>query len=212
LPACLQAHPIEEGYVMANGEFNHRLSDYIVVVRGIITREKCQEVINLYSDSPEWRWAETTSGINLDHRKVRQVRISDHAVKQRSPQHGTMDNEIFEVMVKAKALYFKTLSERRGVKHLPQISSDEGYVLLHYKEGYYFKEHCDHGSGMTRSLTCTLNISDDHDGGLFRFLRGEFDVRLNAGDAVLFPSSFLFPHEVTEITRGERHAIVTWFA
>jgi predicted 2-oxoglutarate/Fe(II)-dependent dioxygenase YbiX len=197
---------------MANGEFNHRLSDYIVVIRGIISKEKCQEVIDLYAASPEWDWASTTKGINLSHRKVQEVRISDPRVKQRSPQHSAMDGEVFRIMAKAKDTYLKTLSERRGVEHLPKISSDEGYNLLHYKEGYYFKEHCDHGTGMTRVLTCTLNISDDHDGGLFRFLRGEFDVRLNAGDAVLFPSSFLFPHEVTEITRGERHAIVTWFA
>jgi predicted 2-oxoglutarate/Fe(II)-dependent dioxygenase YbiX len=197
---------------MANGEFNHRLSDYIVVIRGIISKEKCREIIDLYAASPDWGWASTTNGIELSHRKVQEVRISDPGVKQRSPQHSAMDGEVFRIMAKAKDTYLKTLSERRGVKHLPQISSDEGYVLLHYKEGYYFKEHCDHGTGMTRVMTCTLNLSDDHDGGLFRFLRGEFDVRLNAGDAVLFPSSFLFPHEVTEITRGERHAIVTWFA
>jgi len=197
---------------MANGEFNHRLSDYIVVLRGIISTEKCQQILDLYKENLEWEWAQTTSGLNLDQRKVKQIRISDASVKRQGDKYVKMDNYIFEIMARAKDTYLKTLSERRGILHLPEINSDEGYVLLHYAQGYYFKEHCDHGTGMTRVLTCTLNLSDDHDGGLFRFLRGEFDVRLNAGDAVLFPSSFLFPHEVTEITRGERHAIVTWFA
>ena len=196
---------------MANGEFNHRLSDYIVVIRGIISREMCQQVIDLYKDNPKWDWALTTGGLTLDTRKVKQVRISDPAVLQQGSQYKKMDAEIFKVMSKAKDMYIQTLTEKRGIKHLPEINSDEGYQLLHYAEGYYFKEHCDNSGGMSRILTCTLNISDDHDGGLFRFLRGEFDVRLNAGDAVLFPSNFLFPHEVTEITRGERHAIVTWF-
>lgn len=196
---------------MANGEFNHRLSDYIVVIRGIISKEMCQQVIDLYKDNLDWQWASTTAGTNLDHRKVKEIKISDPSVRSLSQKHDKMDGEIFKIMSKAKEMYIETLTDKRGIKHIPQISVDEGYQLLHYAEGYYFKEHCDHGTGMTRVLTCTLNISDDHDGGLFRFLRGEFDVRLNAGDAVLFPSNFLFPHEVTEITRGERHSIVTWF-
>jgi hypothetical protein len=196
---------------MANGEFNHRLSDYIVVIRGIISKEMCQEVVDLYKDNEKWDWAGIASGLDLDQRKVKQMWISHDSVSGQGEKFKAMDERVFKVMSKAKDVYLKTLIEKRGIKHVPDINSDEGYQMLHYSEGYYFKEHCDNGGGMSRVLTCTLNISDDHDGGLFRFLRGEFDVRLNAGDAVLFPSNFMFPHEVTEITRGERHAIVTWF-
>jgi hypothetical protein len=196
---------------MANGEFNHRLSDYIVVIRGIISKEMCQQVIDLYKDNEKWDWAGTIGGLNLDRRKVRQMWISHNDVSGQGKTFKAMDGEIFKVMSKAKDIYIETLAKKRGIEHVPNISSDEGYQILHYSEGYYFKEHCDNSGGMSRVLTCTLNISDDHEGGLFRFLRGEFDVRLNAGDAVLFPSNFMFPHEVTEITRGERHAIVTWF-
>jgi len=196
---------------MANGEFNHRLSDYIVVIRGIISKEMCQQVVDLYKDNSKWDWAGLSGGTNLDERKVKQMWISDESVTQQGEQYIKMDEEIFKVMSKAKDIYIETIQKKRGIAHIPSISADEGYQILHYAEGYYFKEHCDQGSGMTRVLTCTLNISDNHDGGLFRFLRGEFDVRLNAGDAVLFPSNFMFPHEVTEITRGERHSIVTWF-
>ena len=196
---------------MANGEFNHRLSDYIVVIRGIISKEMCQQVVDLYKDNSKWDWAGVSGGTNLDTRKVKQMWISDESVTQQGEQYIKMDEEIFKVMSKAKDIYIETIQKKRGIAHIPSISADEGYQILHYAEGYYFKEHCDQGSGMTRVLTCTLNISDNHDGGLFRFLRGEFDVRLNAGDAVLFPSNFMFPNEVTEITRGERHSIVTWF-
>jgi predicted 2-oxoglutarate/Fe(II)-dependent dioxygenase YbiX len=27
---------------------------------------------------------------------------------------------------------------------------------------------------------------------------------------VLFPSSFMFPHEILEVTSGTRYAVVTW--
>ena len=197
---------------MANGEFNHRLSDYIVVIRGIISKEMCQQIVDLYKDSGLWDWGKITNGVvDLDMRKVKQIWLSSPQIRDKDERYNKMDKEIFKIMSKAKDKYIETLEKNRGIEYLPTIKSDEGYQILHYPEGYYFKEHCDDNGGMSRVLTCTLNISDDHDGGLFRFLRGEFDVRLNAGDAVLFPSNFMFPHEVTEITRGERYSVVTWF-
>lgn len=196
---------------MSDQSYNHRLSDFIVVLRGVTTKETCDQIIQTYKDHVGWDWALTTGGLNLEHRKVRQLNISDAQIRLQDVRYAEMDARVFDIVSKAKDMYIKTLLEKRNIKHLPEISSDEGYQLLHYAEGYYFKEHCDEGTNMGRVLTCTLNLSDDHDGGLFRFLRGEFDVRLKAGDAVLFPSSFLFPHEVTQITRGERHSIVTWF-
>lgn len=196
---------------MTDELFNHRLSEFIVVIRGLAPKDVCQEILDLYREDPNWRWAQTQAGLNLDQRKVKELCLSSPEVCQQSEKHQTWDSKLFFLMAKAKDIYLKTLVDKRGVKHLPEVVSDEGYNLLHYAEGYYFKEHCDEGPNMGRVLTCTLNLSDDHDGGTFRFLRGAFDVRLKAGDAVLFPSSFLFPHEVTQITRGERYAIVTWF-
>lgn len=196
---------------MSDGAFNHRLSDFIVVIRNLVTREWCDHILHTYKDHPDWSWALTAGGLDLSHRKVRQMYISSDVVKQQDQRYAEMDAKVFDVISKAKDFYMNTLSEKRGMKYMPPVSSDEGYQILHYAEGYYFKEHCDDGVGMSRLLTCTLNLSDDHDGGLFRFLRGEFDVRLNAGDAVLFPSNFMFPHEITPITRGDRYSIVTWF-
>lgn len=196
---------------MANGEFNHRLSDFIVVMRGLISKEKCQEIIDLYKKYEGWDWAKADGKVNLDRRKVKQIWISNPALKSQEVDFDKMDNEVFNIMSKAQTIYGDTLLNKRNIRHLPDISEDEGYQILHYSEGYYFKEHCDNSSGQGRTLTCTLNLNEGYEGGLFRFLRGEFDVKLGAGDAVLFPSTFMFPHEVTEITKGERYSIVTWF-
>jgi predicted 2-oxoglutarate/Fe(II)-dependent dioxygenase YbiX len=196
---------------MANGEFNHRLSDYIVVIRGIISKEMCQQVIDLYKDNEKWEWGGFASGMDMEQRKVKQLQISHSETINSNEKFIAMDKEIFSVMSKAQDTYRKTLLEKRGMQHRPRVSSDVGYQMLHYSEGYYIKEHCDDYGGLARVLTCSLNLSDDHDGGLFRFFRGEFDVSLKAGDAIVFPANFMFPHEVTEITRGERYSIVTWF-
>lgn len=60
------------------------------------------------------------------------------------------------------------------------------------------------------SMTLFLSPIEDYDGGEL-FIEGPFgvqEIRLNAGDAVLYPSSSL--HQVNPVTRGERLAAITW--
>lgn len=60
------------------------------------------------------------------------------------------------------------------------------------------------------SVTVFLNAPEDYDGGelVVQTSFGEQRVKLDAGDAVMYPSGST--HRVAEITRGERIVAVTW--
>lgn len=60
------------------------------------------------------------------------------------------------------------------------------------------------------SITVFLNSPADYEGGelVIKTSFGEQKVKLNAGDAIMYPSSST--HRVAEITRGERLVAVTW--
>jgi len=49
-------------------------------------------------------------------------------------------------------------------------------------------------------------------GGEFKFnLNGvEVQIPQNIGDAIAFPSNFMFPHQVNKILTGTRYAIIGW--
>jgi PKHD-type hydroxylase len=87
-----------------------------------------------------------------------------------------------------------------------------------YTAGMYYGNHIDDpimGPPNQRyrtdvSITIFLNEPGDYDGGelVISTTFGEQKVKLNAGDAVLYPSSST--HRVAEVTRGQRLVAVTW--
>ena len=36
------------------------------------------------------------------------------------------------------------------------------------------------------------------------------EIKLKTGDILMFPSNFMYPHEVTECTKGTRYSFVSW--
>jgi predicted 2-oxoglutarate/Fe(II)-dependent dioxygenase YbiX len=77
-------------------------------------------------------------------------------------------------------------------------------------------EHCDHVrhvfDGKRKGIpTVSIvgSLSDDYEGGYLRFWDKE-DYFLGKGEVIFFPSNFLYPHRVTEITRGVRYTFVSW--
>ncbi len=87
-----------------------------------------------------------------------------------------------------------------------------------YTQGMSYGEHVDdpimgQDTGLYRSdlsVTIFLNSPEDYDGGELSVQTafGEQQIKLAAGDAVLYPSSSI--HRVTEVTRGERLVAVSW--
>jgi predicted 2-oxoglutarate/Fe(II)-dependent dioxygenase YbiX len=52
-------------------------------------------------------------------------------------------------------------------------------------------------------------LNDNFEGGDLLMLDSK-KVQLEAGNIVLFPSNFLYPHAVTTITKGTRYSFVSW--
>ena len=88
----------------------------------------------------------------------------------------------------------------------------------HYTRGMSYGDHVDDpimGSGTELyrsdiSITVFLSSPDEYDGGELVIMTsfGEQQVKLPAGDAILYPSSST--HRVAEVTRGERLVAVSW--
>ena len=50
---------------------------------------------------------------------------------------------------------------------------------------------------------------DDYSGGEI-ILCEKYKYKLKTGETLIFPSNFLYPHEIKKITKGTRHSMVSW--
>lgn len=59
------------------------------------------------------------------------------------------------------------------------------------------------------SISIIGNLNEDYEGGELVFW-GEKKYKLGTGEFCIFPSNFMYTHEVYEVTKGERHSFVSW--
>jgi predicted 2-oxoglutarate/Fe(II)-dependent dioxygenase YbiX len=98
-------------------------------------------------------------------------------------------------------------------KYYPDLHAqqDTGYDLLRYTKGGFYHQHTDSFTEILRSLSCSWALNDNYEGGEWGFFDGQLKLKVKAGSAVLFPSNFMYPHEICEVKKGTRYSIVTWF-
>ena len=85
-----------------------------------------------------------------------------------------------------------------------------------YEKGQIMSKHQDHiqslFTGNRRgipilSIVCVLN--DNYEGGEF-IMFDNYEIKFKAGDLIIFPSVFLYPHLVKPVTKGTRYSFVSW--
>ena len=84
-----------------------------------------------------------------------------------------------------------------------------------YEVGNMMREHYDHihsiFDGKMKGVpivSIVANLNEDYEGAEF-YCRGK-EIPLKTGDILLFPSTFMYPHEVKEAKKGTRYSFVSW--
>lgn len=105
------------------------------------------------------------------------------------------------------------------LKDLPWFSYWNGNSKAHYIKyptGSGMDIHCDHVNnqfdGEKRGipiLTLLVSLNDNFLGGELQFWNTS-QFELLTGEAVIFPSNFLFPHKVNKVIKGTRYSFVVW--
>jgi predicted 2-oxoglutarate/Fe(II)-dependent dioxygenase YbiX len=182
------------------------INDYIVVLEGALTTDLCDAVLKEFSAEEEWTKTVVGGGeVNSNIRSADTVVISYPHVIEKNPEvRQKLDQNVFS----AASNVIRRYNEKFP---LCNIEEDSGYELLRYKEGQFYTQHTDSFKARPRAVSCSFALNDDYEGGEWGFFGRELVVKAPKGAAVLFPSNFMYPHEIMPVTKGTRYSIITWF-
>ncbi len=182
------------------------LEEYIFTLDNVVPEELCDRILDEYRECSSWNPTSVGSG-NVDPqiRNCDVINISNDMVLSGN----------FDIRKKLDQDFYicasNAINEYR--KLFPDVASeiDTGYDLLRYKEGQFYIQHTDSFKNQQRSVSCSFLLNDDYEGGEFAFFDREIMIRGGKGSIVMFPSNFMFPHEVMPVTSGTRYSIITWY-
>jgi len=203
----IEENVIEEknGGLVSTATSKKCLEDYIFTLDNVVPEELCDMILDEYCNSDDWIPSRTGSGLNESIRNCSVINISEGVViSKNSDLRKELDERFY-------ACASQAINEYR--KLFPEVGSesDTGYELLRYNVGQFYVQHTDSFKAQQRSVSCSFLLNDDYEGGEFAFFDREIMIRGGKGSIVMFPSNFMFPHEVMPVTSGTRYSIITWY-
>lgn len=105
--------------------------------------------------------------------------------------------------------------------NMPWYNGWAGYSSIRYnryQKGSTMHMHADHITSLFDGqrkgipiLSIVGLLNDDFNGGEFMMWDDPAtDIKLAAGDILIFPSNFLYPHTVKHVNNGTRYSFVSW--
>jgi predicted 2-oxoglutarate/Fe(II)-dependent dioxygenase YbiX len=181
------------------------LHGFVKVFDDAISTDLCDKIISEYQDDGNWQSATVGDGvINDTVRRVTSIRLDDPYIIYKN--FKSRQNISFEM---AESMFF-ALQRYRQVAPAMNADANSGYELLRYEEGDFYKEHTDSFITSPRHVSCSFCLNDDYEGGEFAFFNRELKIKAKKGSLIMFPSNFMFPHEILPVTKGTRYSIITW--
>ena len=181
---------------------SQQVSDYIFLYPNVMDKKTCEAITTSYEKTATW------------HKSTFYDGKKDTGTSQVAMQELWVNNEMpyFEELKKSFAIC--TDDYKSIYKTLDYSLTCTNFRLNFYREGGFMNQHIDnihqsHGQKQGYPhLTSLIFLNDDYEGGEF-VICGE-PLKKEQGSAVVFPSNFMYPHEVKKVTKGKRFSVMTW--
>jgi|TARA_R110000824_G_scaffold97989_4_gene233885 predicted 2-oxoglutarate/Fe(II)-dependent dioxygenase YbiX len=180
--------------------------DYVYTTN-VVSKQICDDILSVIKNK-EWQKHTWYSNIN-DTKKSEETKELDVQPTSETLQQilnpciieaGRQYNEKFALKEAKLSQFIKTFSPCR---------------FNRYEPGTVMRKHYDHihsifdGQRKGIPVLSMLGIlNNDYEGG--EFLVRDKQFKLKQGDMIIFPSCFMYPHEVKEVTKGIRYSFISW--
>ena len=187
------------------------VDDYIMI-QNLMPVELCKSLIRENS-LPEKKWSKHSwaSYDQVENASPQKAKDELDIIPATREQFKMIETYLLEALRKYQAKYSQ-VEGRSGSGWIGHISA---LRFNRYKVGTQMQTHYDHihtiFDGKYKGIPILSFIgllNDNYQGG--EVLCRKKEIKLKRGDILLFPSNFMYPHRVKEITKGIRYSFVSW--
>jgi len=187
---------------------NKELDSYIKIFPNYVDKNICDKIINELRKNPDSFSKHTFYNPNDNTSSA----LSGDKELDVSYLNSTDQQFVMNTVWNAINTYIKELD-------FNHFKSWQGFSVVRwnrYSTNQKMAKHCDHIHSMFSGpakgvpiLSIIGLLNEEYEGGDLVFFDDK-KIKASTGDIIIFPSNFLFPHQVCEITKGERWSFVSW--
>ena len=188
---------------------NTSLLNTIHVERGIIPANLCDYIVEDV-EKREWNPHTWYSAQNNTYGSEETMELD---VQSTTPE---LQQLLTPIIIQAGAVYNQKYTWLKSERTQQIMNKFTGVRFNRYQPGQIMRQHIDHihsiFDGQEKGipvLSFILNFNDDYEGADL-FFWDNTTFKLGKGDIIMWPSNFLYPHGVTEATKGKRYSGVAW--
>ena len=177
------------------------LIDLIYVERNLLSSDECDIIIK--ENEYEKTYRESSIGIDLINRQ------SGGITSDLNPHDKSIEiiNKYTAITILKYYEYLKSFNYFLVEELISSFLYSHNYRFIRYELGDEFHSHIDWTKKGYYTGSCTINLSEDYNGGEFTFFNRNYDIKLNKGDTLIFPASAFFTHGVKKIKSGRRYCV-----
>ena len=186
-----------------------KIEDYIIV-KNTIPEKVCQSLIN---ECNKVGWVKHAWNNNQTGDVYSNTTKELDVISCTQEQQNRLTDPIVEAL-----LYYQDKCSWRNIRKENEAGWLKEFTRIRfnkYEVGTMMRFHQDHihniFDGKRRGVpivSIVANLNEDYEGA--KFLCRDKEIKLKTGDILMFPSNFMYPHEVTECTKGTRYSFVSW--
>jgi hypothetical protein len=195
----------------ANPEDNKKFGIYLyrnAIPRELNIPERLEAAIG-DSTHELFKWSEAMVGYNAKMPEYR-----DCVDLKMSPYHWPYLTPEFEEVKKCyedvETHLRKCLTHYESLYNF-KMDYMEAINFVRYNPGQHFSIHADHGFSYSCTVSSVIYLNDDYEGGELWFPYLDINFKPQAGDIIIFPSTFIYAHASLKVTSGTKYSAVTMF-